>query len=87
VEPTAIGVNSRDLATLRVDTAAALRLIPRVPPGVAAVAESGIAGRDDVVRAADAGADAVLVGTVVSRAADPAGLVRTLVGVKRRVRS
>jgi indole-3-glycerol phosphate synthase len=85
-EPTAIGVNSRDLATLRVDAAAALRLIGRVPPGLPAVAESGIASRDDVARAAEAGADAVLVGTMLSRAADPAGLVRTLVGVKRGVR-
>lgn len=85
-DPAAIGVNSRDLATFQVDVVAALRLIAHVPRGIPAVAESGIASRDDVVRAAGAGADAVLVGTVLSRAADPAALVRTLVGVQRRAR-
>jgi indole-3-glycerol phosphate synthase len=85
-EPTTIGVNSRDLATFTIDAVAALRLVAHVPHDVPVVAESGIAGRDDVLRAAAAGADAVLVGTVLSQAADPAGLVRTLVGVTRRRR-
>jgi len=86
VAPTAMGVNSRDLATFTVDPVAALRLVAHVPAGIPAVAESGISRRDDVVRAAAAGADAVLVGTAVARAADPAGAVRSLVGVARRGR-
>lgn len=85
-EPATIGVNSRDLATFKVDPVAALRLIAHVPPEIPAIAESGIMNRDDVVRAGGAGADAVLVGTVLSQAADPSGLVRTLVGVERRGR-
>jgi indole-3-glycerol phosphate synthase len=44
------------------------------------VAESGIAGRQDVIAARDAGADAVLVGTALMR--DPALLV-DLVAVER----
>jgi indole-3-glycerol phosphate synthase len=86
VAPTAVGVNSRDLATFTVDAVTALRLIAHIPSGVTAVAESGIATRDDVVRAAAAGADGVLVGTAVARAADPAGAVRVLTGVERRGR-
>jgi indole-3-glycerol phosphate synthase len=85
-EPTTIGVNSRDLATFKVDPVAALRLIAHVPRETPAIAESGILNRDDVLRAAGAGADAVLVGTVLSQAADPSVLVRTLVGVERRGR-
>jgi indole-3-glycerol phosphate synthase len=85
-EPTVIGVNSRDLATFEIDATAALRLLGQVPAGVPAVAESGIGSRADVERAAAAGADAVLVGTLLSRAADPAALVRTLVGVPRQGR-
>jgi indole-3-glycerol phosphate synthase len=85
-DPSAIGVNSRDLATFTVDPVAALRLIAHVPPGIPAVAESGITQRDDVIRAAGGGADAVLVGTALSRAADPAGAVRLLSGVARQVR-
>ena len=44
------------------------------------VAESGIAARDHVVQARDAGADAVLVGTALMR--DPS-LLAQLVGVER----
>src|SRR5438094_2681655 len=79
-EPTALGVNSRDLATFTVDLALAERLLARVPPGVPAVAESGIETRADVARLAQAGADLVLVGTSVSRTDDPAAAVRALVG-------
>jgi indole-3-glycerol phosphate synthase len=84
--PTAIGVNSRDLATFTVDHAVAERLVARVPPAIPAVAESGIEGRADVERFAAAGADLVLVGTSVARAADPAAAVQALCGVRRRGR-
>jgi len=40
----------------------------------------------DVERAAAAGADAVLVGTALSAAADPAAQVAALTGVRRRGR-
>jgi indole-3-glycerol phosphate synthase len=57
-----------------------------VPPDRIAVAESGMATADDVARAADAGADAVLIGSALSRADDPAGLLAALAGVPRRGR-
>jgi indole-3-glycerol phosphate synthase len=85
-EPTALGVNSRDLATFTVDHGGAERLIARVPPNIAAVAESGIERRADVERFAAVGADLVLVGTAVARTADPAAAVRDLCGVPRRAR-
>jgi indole-3-glycerol phosphate synthase len=53
---------------------------------VVAVAESGVAGRADVERLARAGADAVLVGSTVSAAADPALAVRELSTVARITR-
>ncbi len=87
VAPTAVGVNSRDLATFTVDLALAERLLARVPPGVPAVAESGVETRADVERLAAAGADLVLVGTSVARSADPAAAVRALAGVPRRGRA
>jgi indole-3-glycerol phosphate synthase len=43
-------------------------------------------GRGDVVRAAAAGADAVLIGTALSAAGDPARLLRELAEVPRRDR-
>ena len=85
-EPTAIGVNARDLATFAVDLQMAERVLAQVPPGLPAVAESGIEGRSDVERLAAAGADLVLVGTSVARTTDPAGAVGALCGVRRRRR-
>jgi indole-3-glycerol phosphate synthase len=57
-----------------------------VPTDRVAVAESGMHGSEDVERAADAGADAVLVGTALSAAPDPARLLRQLSEVARRGR-
>jgi indole-3-glycerol phosphate synthase len=82
----AIGVNSRDLDTFRIDVDAAWRLVERVPRDRIAVAESGMATIEDVARAAAAGADAVLIGTALSAADDPAASVRALAGVRRHDR-
>ncbi|MDX2192977.1 MAG: indole-3-glycerol phosphate synthase TrpC [Gemmatimonadales bacterium] len=81
-----VGVNSRDLDTFRIDTAAAWRLLDRIPAGVIAVAESGMASLADAEAAAAAGADAVLIGTALSSAADPSALARAVSGVARRGR-
>lgn len=81
-----VGVNSRDLDTFRIDVAGAWELIGRVPADRVAVAESGMQGPEDVARAAAAGADAVLIGTALSAAADPASLLRQLCEVTRRGR-
>lgn len=85
--PEALGVNARDLDTLAMDAALVQRLLPRIPAGVLAVAESGLGSRGDVERVAARGADAVLVGTAVSGSADPAAALRRLVGVERRGRA
>jgi len=78
-----VGINSRDLDTFTLDLDRAWQLLARVPSGVIAVAESGMAARSDVERAAAAGADAVLIGTALSAASDPSALARTLSGVTR----
>ena len=78
-----VGVNSRDLETLDVDERVPARLIPLIPSGVVAVWESGVRDAADMRRAADHGADAVLVGSALSRSKDPAAHLRTLTGVSR----
>jgi indole-3-glycerol phosphate synthase len=75
-----IGVNQRDLRTFQVDHERACALAARIPPGVVAVAESGIRDADDARRLADAGYDAVLVGETLVRAADRPAQLRALVG-------
>jgi len=81
-----IGVNSRNLETFVVDTRAAWTLFRRIPKDILAVAESGMATRENVQAAADAGADAVLIGTALSAAPDPAALAAQFTSVPRRGR-
>lgn len=78
-----IGVNNRDLETLAIDAATSERILPLVPRAVVAIAESGVSDIEDVRRMAAAGADAVLVGSSVSAAADPAAAVAHLASVER----
>jgi indole-3-glycerol phosphate synthase len=75
-----IGVNARDLETLEVDADRALSLLARVPGDRLAVAESGLWTRDQVCRAVDAGARAVLIGEALMRAEDPGAKLRELRG-------
>ncbi len=67
-----VGINNRNLADLGVDLGVFERLAPLVPRGVLTVAESGVATRADAIRMRRAGADALLVGTALMTAADPA---------------
>ncbi len=83
---TMIGVNNRNLESLVIDPATCDRLIPKIPSGIVAVAESGVQARADVERYAAIGADAVLVGSVLSASPDPRQATRELAGVPRRPR-
>jgi len=74
-----IGVNARDLATLKVDRGIFARLAPRIPDGVVKIAESGVRGPRDLLAYAAAGADAVLVGESLVTEKDPRGAVADLV--------
>jgi indole-3-glycerol phosphate synthase len=75
---TLIGVNNRDLRTFVTTLATAERLRPLIPPGVTAVAESGIERAADVSRLRRAGYDAFLVGESLMRASDPGAAARAL---------
>jgi indole-3-glycerol phosphate synthase len=80
-------VNNRDLESLIIDPSTAERLVPRIPSEIVAIAESGMKSRADVERYARCGADAVLVGSSISAAADPAAATRSLTGVPRIARA
>ncbi|HEX5004547.1 MAG TPA: indole-3-glycerol-phosphate synthase [Gemmatimonadales bacterium] len=83
---TIIGVNSRDLGNFTIDTGAAWGLVKHLPSDVVAVAESGMQDAVAVRSAAEAGADAVLVGSALSVAPDPAALLAELAAVPRHGR-
>jgi indole-3-glycerol phosphate synthase len=78
-----IGINNRNLETLVIDPATSERMLRAIPADRIGIAESGVSGRADVERVAKAGADAVLVGSVISAASDPTAAVRDLATVER----
>jgi indole-3-glycerol phosphate synthase/phosphoribosylanthranilate isomerase len=73
-----IGINARDLSTFQIDRAAQLALVARAA-GDVVIAESAIHSRAQGAAAELAGADAVLVGTSLMRAADPGAKLRELI--------
>jgi indole-3-glycerol phosphate synthase/phosphoribosylanthranilate isomerase len=73
-----IGINARDLDSFEIDRGAALELVASAPSDRVIVAESGIGARAHAAAAELAGADAILVGSVLMRAPDPAAKLREL---------
>jgi indole-3-glycerol phosphate synthase len=76
---TIIGVNARNLQTLKVEPSTFSRLAPLIPDGIVRIAESGVRGPHDVIDLARAGADVVLVGEALVTGRDPRSGVADLV--------
>jgi indole-3-glycerol phosphate synthase len=74
-----IGVNARDLRTLKVDRDVFARLAPLIPKDIIKIAESGVRGPHDLLAYAASGADAVLVGESLVTGKDPRAAVADLV--------
>jgi indole-3-glycerol phosphate synthase len=74
-----VGINARDLSTFAVDRGAQLELV-RTVSGRIVIAESGIESAADAAQAREAGANAVLVGSTLMRAADPGAKLREILG-------
>jgi len=71
LELDAVGVNHRDLETLRMDSSLGERMAKRLPSSSPKVAESGLKGPSDLARMASMGYDAVLVGSAFMEKPDP----------------
>ena len=73
-----IGVNHRNLRTLDVDLELSVRLAPRIPPHVVAVAESGLRHRHDLDRLGRMGYRGFLVGEHLMTTPDPGAALAAL---------
>lgn len=76
IQPQLLGINARNLKTLEVDLAHCHRMLPLIPDGVVAIAESGISTADDVIALAQSGAQAILVGEALVTGGHPQETVR-----------
>jgi indole-3-glycerol phosphate synthase len=75
---TLIGVNNRNLKTLKVDLETSLRLAELAPSEATLVAESGLRTRADIERLQAAGYKAFLIGETLMRSGDPLNTLREL---------
>lgn len=75
-----IGINNRNLKTLKTNLAVTEKLASKIPKGLTIVSESGISTPADVKRVRAAGAHAILVGESLMRQENVEEAVRKLLG-------
>jgi indole-3-glycerol phosphate synthase len=78
-----VGINNRDLGSLRTDISTFARVRAEVPDGILCIAESGVRSPADVTRLVSEGADAVLIGEVLMRAHSPFAACADMVAAGR----
>ncbi|TAN42188.1 MAG: indole-3-glycerol phosphate synthase TrpC [Nitrospirae bacterium] len=78
-----IGINNRNLKTLQIDLGTTFALTREIPAGIPVVSESGISSRSDVMRLAEAGVGAMLIGSSLMAAPDIAAKIDELRGAAR----
>jgi len=79
LDPEIIGVNARDLTTLKIDLDAFDRLAKAIPQEIVKVAESGITSLQDVISYRNSGAEAILVGEALVKDGDPAQMIQNFI--------
>jgi indole-3-glycerol phosphate synthase len=76
-----VGINTRNLMTLEVDSSQIARVRPEIPSGITVVAESGIKTRADVAAIERVGVDAILVGETLMRSENVNEKIRELLAL------
>jgi indole-3-glycerol phosphate synthase len=82
-----IGVNSRDLVTLKVVPGRLEELVEKLPAGVPRVAESGVGTPEDAARLAACGYDLALIGSALMTSDDPGKLLASMIAAGRGARA
>jgi len=75
---TVLGINNRDLKTLKTDLAVTEELMPHVPEGLVCISESGIYTAEDARRVRACGVRGILVGTSILQSPDPLAKISEL---------
>ena len=78
LESAIVGVNSRDLKTLKTDLSVARRLASAIPADRVSVAESGIRNRGEIEELESLGYNGFLIGEALMSRDDPAAELRVL---------
>jgi indole-3-glycerol phosphate synthase len=78
---TLIGINNRNLKTLKVDISTSETLAKELPPATLGVCESGISTHDDLLRMQRAGLNCFLVGESLMRQSDVTQATKQLLGL------
>ena len=78
-----VGINTRNLRTLEVDSDRLATLAPQLPASAVGVAESGLESAADAAAAATMGYRVALVGGALMRAAEPQQLLRDMIDAGR----
>jgi len=82
-----VGINCRDLQTLKIMPERFETLAPQLPGSWPAVAESGVASAADALRMMRLGYRVALIGTALMSRDDPAQLLREILATTRTVES
>ena len=77
-----IGINNRDLRTMKTDISTTIEAKKEIPPDRIVVSESGIRSNQDIQRLSDIGIDAVLIGTAFMEAKDIGAKIDEVMGLK-----
>ena len=78
---TFVGVNNRNLRTMKTDLAVSEHILPKVPASMFAISESGMKNLEDIERLRKAGARGFLIGEALMRSENP----RELIALFKRV--
>lgn len=78
-----VGVNSRNLVTLKVVPGSLEELVGLLPTSVPRVAESGVATAQDAARLRRVGYDMALIGSALMTSEDPAALLSSIIAAGR----
>lgn len=73
-----IGINNRNLDTLKTDLSVTENLIAKIPENKILISESGINDRKDVQRIRELGANGILTGTAIMKTKDKISAIKSL---------